>query len=262
MQAKIHGTTMQTLEILLQPGEKMYSQTHSLAYMSASVMTNPQMTKPNQQGGGFLGGLWSAAKRALTGGSLFQNVFWAEGIPGLVAFCPRFPGQIVRRDLAAGESLICRKETFLCAEASVDFDIYFRQQLGGGLFGGEGFLLQKVTGPGAVFLDLSGEVIEKTLGVGEKLRIHVGHLGVQDASVSFNIELVPGVKNFLFGGNGIFYAACTGPGKVLLQSMPIAILAEEIGRHLGDREQPQTGAGAVGGVIGVAGELLKDWDNK
>jgi uncharacterized protein (AIM24 family) len=151
---------------------------------------------------------------------------------GTVAFCPRFPGTIIPVQLQAGEALICRKETFLCAESTVNLEVYFRQQIGGGLFGGEGFLLQKVTGPGWVFLDLSGEVVEKNLAPGESLRVHVGHVGVQEPSVDFTISVMRGFKNVLFGGDGLFLANLRGPGKVLLQSMPIVNLAEEIFRHM------------------------------
>ncbi len=263
MQHKIHGTVFPTLELLLQPGDSMYSQTHALGWMSDPIRTDTRMSVGGQQSSSFFGGFLNAAKRVLTGGSFFQNVFWAEGAPGLVGFNPRFPGTILVRELMAGESLICRKETFLCATASVTLDLYFRKQFGAGLFGGEGFIMQKVTGPGTVFLDMSGEVVEKTLGVGERLRVHVGHVGIQDPSVSFGIELVAGVKNLMFGGNGVFYAVLTGPGKVQLQSMPIAILAEEIAKHIGDARQPDSGtqvAGdALGGALGIGSELLKDW---
>ena len=175
--------------------------------------------------------------RSFSGGSLFVTHFTAQGgYPALVAFCPRFPGTIIARQLAPGETLVCRKETFLCAEASVQLDIFFRQQIGSGIFGGEGFILQKVTGPGWVFLDLSGEVVEKTLQPGERLQVHVGHVGVQDPSVQFGITRMKGFRNILFGGDGLFLATLTGPGRIWLQSMPIVNLAERdlparAGRH-------------------------------
>jgi uncharacterized protein (AIM24 family) len=171
------------------------------------------------------------------------------GQPGLVAFCPRFPGSIIPRQLGPGEVLVCRKETFLCAESSVQVDIFFRQQLGSGFFGGEGFILQKVTGPGWVFLDLSGEVVEKNLQPGETLKVHAGHVGVQDATVQFGITRVPGLKNMVFGGDGIFLATLTGPGRALLQSMPIVNLAEEILKHMPGGESRGSGS-VVGDVIG------------
>ena len=217
MQHQILGTTLQTLEMLLQPGEMVYSQTHQMAWMSDGI------TMDTNTGGGFLKGL----VRSASGGSLFLTHFTA-GAPALLAFCPRFPGSMIARQLAPGESLICRKESFLCAEGSVQLDIFFRQQIGSGVFGGEGFILQRVTGPGWVFLDLSGEVVEKTLRPGERLQVHVGHVGVQDPTVQFGITRIPGFRNFLFGGDGLFLAALTGPGRVMLQSMPIINLAEAL----------------------------------
>jgi uncharacterized protein (TIGR00266 family) len=240
MEHVIHGTTLQTLEIILKPGETVYSQTHQMAWMTEQIKMD------TNTGGGLMKGIM----RAMSGASLFVTQFSAEHEPGLVAFCPRFPGTIVPRNLPPGESLICRKETFLCAEASVQLEVYFRQQLGGGLFGGEGFILQKVTGPGWVFLDLSGEVVEKDLGPGEILQVHVGHVGVQDPSVEFSIRLIRGFKNILFGGDGIFLATLRGPGEIMLQSMPIVNLAEEIFRHGAPAVQTEGGGNPLGGMIG------------
>lgn len=238
MQHQIMGTTLQTLEMILQPGETVFSQTHQMAWMSDAIGME------TNTGGGALKGLM----RSLGGGSLFITQFSPSGGAGLVAFCPRFPGTIVARQLAPGEALVCRKETFLCAESSVALDVFFRQKIGSGIFGGEGFILQKVTGPGWVFLDLSGEIVEKVLQPGERLRVHVGHVGVQEPTVEFGITRLKGFRNVLFGGDGLFVATLTGPGRVMLQSMPIVNLAEEIFRH-----SPGSGGGSAGGV---AGELL------
>ena len=242
MQYQILGTTLQTLEIILQPGETIFSQTHQMAWMSAAMGMN------TNTGGGFLKGLF----RSAAGGSLFITEFTPQnGQAGLVAFCPRFPGTIVARQLGPGEVLICRKETFLCAQTTVQLEIHFRQQLGSGFFGGEGFIRQRITGPGTVFLDLSGEVVEKDLHPGELLKVHAGHVGVQDISVQFGITRIPGFRNIVFGGDGIFLATLTGPGKVLLQSMPILNLAEEIFRHApGERTSGSPGANVVGDVLG------------
>ena len=241
MRHQILGTTLQTLEMVLQPGEMVFSQTHQMAWMTDGI------TMDTNTGGGVLKGLM----RSLGGGSLFVTHFSAQGgYAGLVAFCPRFPGTIIARQLAPGETLVCRKETFLCAEASVQLDIFFRQQIGSGLFGGEGFILQKVTGPGWVFLDLSGEVVEKTLQPGECLRVHVGHVGVQDVSIQFGITRMKGFRNILFGGDGLFLATLTGPGRIWLQSMPIINLAEEVFRHAPSGAGNQSAGGVVGDVLG------------
>lgn len=239
MEYQINGTTMQTLEIVLTPGESVYSQTHQMAWMG------PNMTMATNAGGG----IWKALQRSFSGASFFLTQYTPSSGKALLAFAPRFPGQIIAKKLAAGQSLICRKETFLCAEQSVTLDIFFRKQIGAGLFGGEGFILQKVTGPGNVFLDLSGEVIEKDLKATDQLKVHVGHVGVQDDTVSFDIEMVSGVKNILFGGQGLFLASLTGPGKVILQSMPIVNLAEEIARYISPGESTPTRS-VLGSVVG------------
>jgi uncharacterized protein (TIGR00266 family) len=237
MEFQLSGTVMQTVAIELAAGETIYSQTNAMAWMSDTIAMDTHTG----------GGLFAGIKRSLSGGSLFITDFTARA-PGHISFAPRFPGTILARRLAAGESLICRKETFLCAEKSVALEIAWQQRIGAGIFGGEGFILQKVTGPGTVWLDLSGEVVERTLAPGERLLVHAGHVGIQESSVQFDIQIVPGFRNILFGGEGLFLATLTGPGKVWMQSMPIMNLAEEIGRYL-----PQ--AGERGGVSGTLGTV-------
>jgi uncharacterized protein (TIGR00266 family) len=244
MRYDISGTVMQTVSIDLDRGERIVSQTHQMAWMSDGIAMD------THTGGGLFAGL----KRAMSGGSLFITEYIAEA-PGHVAFAPRFPGTILPVKLQPGQSLICRKETFLCAEYSVSLDIAFQQRLGAGFFAGEGFILQRVTGPGTVFLDLSGEVVEKTLARGERLRVHAGHIGVQEPTVETDIQMVRGFRNVLFGGEGLFLATLTGPGKIWLQSMPILNLAEEVARHLpGNEEARGSGIGAAlgGGAAGAA----------
>ena len=249
MRYKVTGTTMQTVSIDLAQGESLYSQTASMAWMTPSIRMD------THTGGGIFAGI----RRALAGGGIFITEFTAEG-SGHIAFAPRFPGQIVPVTLTSGQSLICRKETFLCAEKSVELEIAFQQRLGAGFFAGEGFIMQKVTGPGTVFLDLSGEVVEKTLAPGEQLLVHAGHVGMQEPSIEIDIKMMRGFRNVLFGGEGLFLATLTGPGKIWLQSMPIMNLAEEIGRYLPQSEGSRgstgslLGAGvaatAVGGILG------------
>jgi uncharacterized protein (TIGR00266 family) len=226
MQYQISGTVMQTVAIDLLPGETVYSQTNCMCWM------NDQIEMNTNTGGGFL----AAVGRSLGGGSLFITDFTAQG-PGHVAFAPRFPGTIIAKTLAAGDSLICRKETFLCAQKSVTLELAWQRRLGAGFFGGEGFTLQKVTGPGTVWLDLSGEVVERDLAAGEKLLVHAGHVGIQTTTVEFDIQMIRGFKNVVFGGEGLFLATLTGPGHIWLQSMPIMNLAEEVGRYLPVRKE-------------------------
>ncbi len=237
MRYEVSGTTMQTVSIDLDRGEQLYSQTHSMAWMSDSIRME------THTGGGLFAGL----RRAMSGGGLFITEFTADR-DGHIAFAPRFPGQILPFKLGPGQSLICRKETFLCAEKSVTLDIAFQQRLGAGFFAGEGFILQRVTGPGTVFLDLSGEVVEKTLAPGERLLVHAGHIGLQEPSVSTDIQMMRGFRNVLFGGEGLFLATLSGPGRIWLQSMPILNLAEEIARYMPSRDGER---GSVGTVVGT-----------
>ncbi len=247
MRFEINGNIMQTVAVDLAPGETVYSQTNTMCWM------NDAITMDTHTGGGFFAGL----KRSLTGGSFFVTDFISNG-NGHVAFAPRFPGTIVARNLAAGESLICRKETFLCAQKTVQLELAWQKRMGAGFFGGDGFILQKVTGPGVVWLDLSGELVEKDLAPGERLLVHAGHVGVFTPSVQFDIQMMRGFKNVIFGGEGLFLATLTGPGHVWLQSMPIMNLAEEIARYLpsggGDRGgssiSGMAGTAAIGGVLG------------
>ena len=243
MKYAISGTVMQTVSLDLMPNETVFSQTNCMCWMNDSVEMN------THTGGGFFAGL----ARSFGGGSFFVTEFTARGA-GHVAFAPRFPGTIMPVQLAAGQSLVCRKETFLVAEKSVSLEIAWQKRLGAGFFGGEGFILQKVTGPGTVFLDLSGEVVERTLAPGERLLVHAGHVGVMDPTIQFDIQMVRGFRNVLFGGEGLFLATLTGPGHVALQSMPIMNLAEEIGRYLPQRNETSSaavpGAAVVGGILG------------
>jgi uncharacterized protein (TIGR00266 family) len=256
MRYEISGTVMQTVAIDLSPGETVYSQTATMSWMSDGVRMH------TNTGGGLFAGL----KRSLTGGSFFITDFTAEAQGAHVAFAPRFPGSILAMQLAPGQSVICRKETFLAAEKSVSFELAWQQRIGAGFFGGAGFILQRVTGPGIVFLDLSGEVVTRRLAPGERLYVHAGHVGVHEPTVSFDIQLVPGFRNLLFGGEGLFLATLTGPGEVHLQSMPIMNLAEEIARYLPSAEQNNAGSAlggvAAGGAIGgLLGGLLGGSDN-
>jgi uncharacterized protein (TIGR00266 family) len=248
MHFEISGTTMQTLAVDLAAGERLFSQTNCMAWMSDSILMN------THTGGGLFAGL----ARSLSGGTLFITEFTAQA-KGHIAFAPRFPGTIIARTLAAHQSLICRKETFLCAEKSVTLEIAWQQRIGAGFFGGAGFILQKVTGPGVVWLDLSGELVERDLAPGERLLVHAGHVGVQEPTVQFDIQLIRGFRNMLFGGEGLFLATLTGPGHIWLQSMPIMNLAEEIAHYLpglgahtgsGSALGNVAGAAAVGGIIG------------
>ncbi len=256
MKYQLSGTIMQTLAIDLEPGEIIFSQTNSMCWMNDSIEMD------THTGGGFVSGLM----RSFGGGSFFITDFKSRG-DGHIAFAPRFPGTILPVQLSEGQSLICRKETFLCAEKSVTLEIAWQKRIGAGFFGGAGFILQKVSGPGTVFLDLSGEVVEKDLAPGEHLLVHAGHVGVMDPTVQFDIQMVRGFKNIVFGGEGLFLATLTGPGHVMLQSMPIMNLADEISRYL-PITSDSVNAGSIGGagaatvIGGIVTGLLGDSKSK
>ena len=218
MQYEIHGTTMQTLDVRLERGEAMYTESGGMAWMSGDIEM-----KTNTRGG-----LLAGLGRKLAGESLFMTTYTCRGEQGLITFTPEAPGKILPFTLAAGQSLICQKDAFMCAESSVELSMHFRKKLGAGFFGGEGFILQKLTGPGTAFLEIAGEVTEYELKDQQMLKLDQGHLAVMEPTVHFDIARVKGLRNILFSGEGLFLATVRGPGKVWLQSMPLANLANKI----------------------------------
>jgi len=245
MNHRITGTTMPVLEFALDHNDAIISEAGELSWMSASI----QMTTHTQFAGG--GGFFGAFKRVVGGGSLFMTEYRAVGAPGEVAFATRVPGHIVPIPVGNGYEYLIHRHGFLCATDGVQLSLGFQQSLGAGVFGGDGFLLQKLTGTGTAWLELSGEVIIKDLAPGELLRVHPGHVGAFQTSVAFQIQRVPGIKNMIFGGDGIFLAALTGPGRVWLQTLPIARLAHQLQEYMKtERVQQNAEAGVVGGIVG------------
>jgi uncharacterized protein (AIM24 family) len=215
-----------------------------------------QMTTHTQMGGG--GGLMGIFKRVAGGGSLFMTEYRAWQYPGEVAFATKVPGHIVPIQLGQGPEYMVHRHGFLCATPQVTIGVGFQQSLGAGIFGGDGFLLQKIGGYGTAWLELSGELIVKNLAPGELLRVHPGHVGAFQTSVGFQITMVPGIKNMIFGGDGIFLAALTGPGTVWLQTLPISRLAHQIGEYLPADRGRETPAAVGGGLIGgIVGSILR-----
>jgi uncharacterized protein (TIGR00266 family) len=245
MQSRILGTTMPAVEFLLEPNEAVISEAGELSWMTAAV----QMRTHTQMGGG--GGFFGALKRVAGGGSLFMSEYRAIGGQGEIAFATKVPGHIVPVEVANGREFFIHRHGFLCATEQVTLGVGFQQSLGAGIFGGDGFLLQKVGGLGTAWLELSGEVVVKDLRPGETLRVHPGHVGAFEASVAFQITRITGIRNMIFGGDGIFLAALTGPGRIWLQTLPLANLAHALQEYLpaGERRQA-TEAGVVGGIVG------------
>ncbi len=222
MQYKIEGDVFPTLEVQLDRGESVFTEAGGMAWMSQGI----DMSTSTR------GGLMAGIGRALAGESLFMVTYACKGQTGTVTFTPEAPGQILDMYLTSNQSLICQKDTFLCAEQSVSMEMHFSRRLGAGLFGGEGFILQKITGPGRVFLAIPGDVHEKSLAAGEKLLIDPGHIAMFEPSINYDISMVKGLKNVIFAGEGLFLATLTGPGKVWLETMPIANLAAKIRKYI------------------------------
>jgi uncharacterized protein (TIGR00266 family) len=246
MQSRIVGTTMPVLEVLLQPGEALISEAGELSWMTQTIA----MQTHTQMGGG--GGFFGAIKRMAGGGTLFMTEYTAQGYPGEVAFATKLPGHILPIEIGPGHEYLIHRHGFLCATPQIQLGVGFQQSLGAGVFGGSGFLLQKLGGYGTAWIELSGETVVRDLQPGETLRVHPGHVGAFQASVSFQITRVPGIKNLLFGGDGIFLAALTGPGRVWLQTLPIANLAHSLQPYLGESEsrRDMTTGSVIGGVVG------------
>jgi len=245
MQNRVTGTTMPVLEFILEPNESIISEAGELSWMSASI----QMTTHTQFAGG--GGLFGVIKRVAGGGSIFMTEYRALGFAGELAFATRLPGHIVPVEVAPGHEYMIHRHGFLCATPQIQIGVAFQQSLGAGIFGGDGFLLQRVSGQGIAWLELSGELVVRDLKPGETLRVHPGHVGAFQACVSFEITTVPGIKNMIFGGDGVFLASLTGPGRVWLQTLPIAKLAHAIEKYI-PREAPRQSVegGVVGGIVG------------
>lgn len=245
MQSRITGTTMPVLEFVLEPNESIISEAGELSWMSSSV----QMTTHTQFAGG--GGLFGVLRRVAGGGSIFMTEYRAIGASGELAFATKLPGHIVSVEVGPGRDFMIHRHGFLCATPQIQVALGFQQSLGAGIFGGDGFLLQKVTGQGTAWLELSGELVVRDLRPGETLRVHPGHVGAFEGSVSFQITTVPGIKNMIFGGDGVFLAALTGPGRIWLQTLPISKLAHAIDQYLPHENTTRTvEGGVVGGIVG------------
>jgi uncharacterized protein (TIGR00266 family) len=222
MRYEISGSFLQTVDVYLSPGESVYTESGGMAWMRGDVEMKT----------GTKGGLMAGLGRKLAGESLFMTTYTCHSGEGLVVFTPEAPGKVLAFQLGAGQSLICQRDAFMCAEASAKLEMHFRKKLGAGLFGGEGFILQKVTGPGTVFLEIPGEVREYTLAAGETMQVDPGHIALFEPTVSYDITMVKGVANVLFSGEGLFLAKLAGPGRIWLQSLPLSNLAGKLAKYM------------------------------
>ena len=250
---EIFGQEMQFVEITLDPGEACVAEAGSFMYMDPYIQMETIFGDGSGQGaGGMMGKLLGAGKRMLTGESLFMTVFGNQGPQRQkVAFASPYPGSIVPLDLKQlGGSILCQKDSFLCAAKGIAVGIAFQKKLGAGLFGGEGFILQKLEGDGKAFIHASGCIVERTLQPGETLRLDTGCLVAFQPSVNYDIQFVGGVKTALFGGEGLFYATLTGPGKMWMQSLPFSRLASKVFAAMPKGGGKNVGEGSVLGGFG------------
>lgn len=241
---RIFGEEMQYVEIELDPQETVIAEAGSFMMMDDSIRMETIFgdgSNASQQAG-FMGKLFSAGKRLLTGESLFMTAYTNTGYGKKnVSFASPYPGKIIPINLKElGNKIICQKDAFLCAAKGVEVGIELQRKLGTGLFGGEGFILQKLEGDGMAFLHAGGYVMERTLQPGEVLRIDTGCVVAYTKDIDYDIEMIRGVKNVIFGGEGLFYATLRGPGKVWIQSLPISRLASKMmsyGSGFGRKEE-------------------------
>jgi len=227
---EVHGTEMQFVEVALDPGESTVAEAGAMMYMTDGIQMETIFGDGSAQSGGFMDSLLGAGKRLLTGESLFMTVF-TNGGRGVqkVAFAAPYAGKILPLDLAKlGGELICQKDSFLCAAKGVSVGIAFQKKIGVGLFGGEGFIMQRLKGDGLCFAHAGGTVHALDLQAGQTLRVDTGCLVALQPSVAYDIQFVGKIKTAFFGGEGLFYANLTGPGKVWLQSLPLSRLADRI----------------------------------
>lgn len=215
MQYKIQGETLPVVICQLEAGEAMVTESGAMAWMSPNMKMD---TTTN-------GGLGKAFGRMFAGEKLFQNIYTAEGGPGMIAFASSFPGSIRAFCVQPGQELVLQKHAFLAAESGVSLSVHFQKKFGAGLFGGEGFILQKVSGEGLVFAEFDGHVVEYDLDAGQQIVVDTGYLAAMSATCQIEVQTVPGLKNMFLGGEGIFNTVITGPGRVWLQTMPISAVA-------------------------------------
>ncbi len=218
MKYSIQGDTLPVVICELESGESMITESGAMAWMSPNMKME---TTSN-------GGIGKAFGRMFSGENLFQNRYTAQGGKGLIAFASSFPGSIKAFEVGPGKEYIFQKKTFLAGEKGIDISVHFQKKIASGLFGGEGFILQRISGRGIAFAEFDGHVVEYDLKPGQQIIVDTGYLAAMEATCQIDIQTVPGIKNAVFGGEGIFNTVITGPGRIWLQSMPIYSVAGAI----------------------------------
>jgi len=257
---EIHGDDMQFVEIELDPQETAIAEAGAMMFMENSIQMETIFGDGSEEHSGVMSKIFGAGKRILTGESLFMTAFTNSGrAKQRVAFAAPYPGKVIPVDLKEyGGQLICQKDAFLCAAKGVSLDIAFQKKIGAGLFGGEGFILQRIRGDGYAFIHAGGALTEKELQPTDILRVDTGCLVAMEESVRYDIEFVGNIKTTLFGGEGIFFASLRGPGKVMLQSLPFSRLADRIISSAPRMGGTRKGEGSI---LGGLGDLI-DGDNR
>ena len=253
MKARITGTTMPVLEIGLEQGDKIVSEPGQFSWMSPNI--NLQTSAMAAGAKGFFG----VIGRALSGGGLFMNEYQTTGGQGMVAFAAKVPGMIMEVKITPEQTYMVHRHGFLCGTEGVELTIGFQRSLGAGIFGGDGLILQKLSGNATAWVELGGEIVTYDLLAGESLNVHPGHIGMFEGTVAFDIAMIPGLKNALFGGDGLFIARLTGPGKVWLQTLTMPNLAHALLPYMGKEAatSPSTIGAEVGGASsGVGGAVV------
>jgi uncharacterized protein (TIGR00266 family) len=243
---KIHGDDMQAVQITLDPGEAVHAEAGAMLFIEDDIEMDT----------GTQGGLMKGLKRAIVGESFFITTF--ENCGGKrrdVTFAAPYPGKIIPMDLGATGTWLCQKDAYLCSAYGIDISIAFSKKLGAGLFGGEGFILQKLSGDGLAFAHAGGTILERELAPGETLRVDTGCLVAFQEHVDYDIQFIGGFKNVLFGGEGLFFATLRGPGKIYLQTLPFSRLADRVVAASGIRRGGTQGERK--GVAGFGGDILK-----
>ena len=246
METKIIGSTLPVLEITLAKDDMVIAEPGEFSWMTETVQLNTTTQTAGSKG------LFGVLGRAMSGGGLFMTEYTAPSGSGMVAFSAKVPGSIMQVDVTPGHGYMIHRGGFLCGTAGVELGIGFQQSLGAGIFGGNGFILQKLTGTCSAWVELGGEIVTYDLGPGESLQVHPGHIGMFQDSMKFEIKMLKGIKNVIFGGDGIFVANLTGPGKVWLQSLTLPALAHAIQPYIQvEVNKDATTAGVAGGVAGA-----------
>ncbi len=261
MKAQILGTTLPVLEFELDPGDKIISEPGQFSWMSPNIQLQTSAMTAGAKS------IWGVIGRALAGGGIFMNEYQAQGSSGIVAFASKVPGTIMEVAVSPGQNYMIHRHGFLAGTDGVELAIGFQKSLGAGIFGGDGFILERLSGNATAWVELGGEVFTYDLTPGQQLIVHPGHIGMFDSTVNFDITIIPGIKNIIFGGDGLFVGRLTGPGKVWLQTLTMPNLAHALTPYMA-REAGATpttlgagmggAAGGLGGAVvgGVAGTIL------